>query len=454
MTHLRGRRRFRFSLLAAVALLMPRSVAAQSPRYQTLYSFKGSPDGADPEGALVIGKFGELYSTTFAGGTSVLGTVFMLTHATGQPWKETVLHSFSGSDGQYPQSALVFGSTGAFYGVTVGGGPGGSGTIFELAPPSTSGGAWTETVLYGFTYNGNGQNAVPNGPPLIGPGGTLYTTTQGGPDGPAGTALGLVVALVPPATPASNWTEYELYTFGGPQGQVPVAGVVSENGSLFGATALGGGQSCGGIGCGVVYELSPPAARGGTWTEAAIHNFGETPSDGQEPFAPLTVGPGGVLYGTTQFGGSGVCATSGGVEGCGTVYQLTPPTAPGGTWTESLIYNFTGANGDGAAPVAGVVVGKNGAIYGTTSSAGSATSDSTCPSSYYVIAGCGVVFELTPPSAPSGAWTETVLHSFSGANGDGAIPVAGLALSSTGVLYGTTTAGGTAGRGTVFAVAP
>jgi uncharacterized repeat protein (TIGR03803 family) len=61
---------------------------------------------------------------------------------------------------------------------------------------------------------------------------------------------------------------------------------------------------------------------------------------------------------------------------------------------------------------------------------------------------------LTPPSSPGGAWTETILHSFSGADGDGAIPLAGLVLSSTGILYGTTSAGGTAGRGTVFAVEP
>lgn len=140
-------------------------------------------------------------------------------------------------------------------------------------------------------------------------------------------------------------------------------------------------------------------------------------------------------------------------DGCGAVFQLTPPSAPGGAWTESIC-NFTGANGGGAVPVAGVVVGKNGALYGTTSSAGSAPSDSACPASYYVVAGCGVVFELTLPSASGGAWTETVLQAFSGQNGDGAIPVAGLALSSSGVLYGTTSAGGTGGKGTVFAVAP
>jgi hypothetical protein len=150
-----------------------------------------------------------------------------------------------------------------------------------------------------------------------------------------------------------------------------------------------------------------------------------------------------------------VCATSGFTENnCGTVFQLTPPTAPGGTWAESILYSFTGSNGDGVAPVAGVVVGKSGALYGTTQWGGNATSDSACPASYFVVAGCGIIFELKPPSAPGGTWTETVLHSFSGQNGDGATPVAALALSSTGVLYGTTSAGGTAGKGTIFAVVP
>jgi hypothetical protein len=131
---------------------------------------------------------------------------------------------------------------------------------------------------------------------------------------------------------------------------------------------------------------------------------------------------------------------------------LTPPTVSGGTWTFSSIYSFTGIDGDRAYPTASLVVGKNGVLYGTTQYGGSATS--ACRSSYFVLAGCGIVFELTPPTAPGGTWTEKVLHSFSGQNGDGAIPVAGLALSSTGVLYGTTSAGGTAGKGTVFAVAP
>ena len=450
------------ALLAALGILTPYPSAAQAPTYETIHSFQGSPDGADPKGALVIGANGVIYGTTFAGGASVLGTVFEMTKPTGEPWKETVLHSFSGSDGQYPQSALVLGSTGVLYGVTIGGG-GGAGAVFELAPPSATGGAWTETVLYTYPFGRDSQNQAPNGPPVIGPGGTMYVTTQGAPAGGVGAYLGTIDAVVPPATTGAPWTEDVLYTFGtggvlgATTGAQPVAGMVSEGGSLFGTAEYGGDQGCfASFGCGTVYQLTPSTTHGGAWTETTIHVFGETSGDGNLLEATLTIGPGGALYGMTYYGGTGVCYTIAGTltSGCGTVFQLTPPPTSGGTWTYSVIYNFTGADGDGTAPLAGVVVSSNGAVYGTTASAGSAASTSACPASYYVIGGCGIVFELTPPSSPGGAWKETVLHAFSGQDGDGAIPVAGLALSSTGVLYGTTSAGGTAGKGTVFAIAP
>jgi uncharacterized repeat protein (TIGR03803 family) len=440
----------RVVFVVALAVLVARVGAAQT--YETIYSFKGSPEASDPMGGLVIGTNGALFGTTFAGGTSGQGTVYELTYAKGTGWKETVLYSFTGSsDGGNPESTLAFGSTGALYGTARSGG-GGEGAIFEMAPPTTTGGAWIETVLYGFGYAPHSQNVVPNGPVLIDKSGTLYTTTQGSPDTNGGPPLGLVLALVPPATSGSAWTEYELYIFGGngggASGEVPTAGVVSEAGSLFGTTEYAGN------GYGTVYELTPPATNGPAWTETTIHPFAAQPGDGGGPLAPLTLGSGGVLYGTTSYGGSGSCPKHlGADDGCGTVFQLTPPATPGGAWTESVIYSFTGVNGDGAYPAASVAIGKNGALYGTTEYGGIATSP--CPvSSYDFPGGCGTVFKLTPPSAPGGTWTETVLHDFTEANGDGASPVAPLVLSSNGVFYGTTSGGGTAGKGTIFAVAP
>lgn len=162
-----------------------------------------------------------------------------------------------------------------------------------------------------------------------------------------------------------------------------------------------------------------------------------------------------MLYGTTFYGGSApsndmLCNGDGGVfVGCGTVFQLTPPSVAGGTWTESVLYSFTGSNGDGSYPTAGVIVGKNGELYGTTEYGGTSTS---CY--YYSNPGCGTIYKLTPPVTPGGQWTETVLWSFSGQDGSGAMPLAGLALASDGTLYGTTSGGGMAGVGTVFALKP
>jgi uncharacterized repeat protein (TIGR03803 family) len=123
-------------------------------------------------------------------------------------------------------------------------------------------------------------------------------------------------------------------------------------------------------------------------------------------------------------------------------------------WTETVIYSFTGTNGDGAYPIGSVLLGENGVLYGTTQHGGNVAFDSVCPATYYTLAGGGIVFELMPPLAPGGAWTETVLHSFTGQDGDGALPEAGLVLSTKGVLYGTTSAGGSVGDGTVFAIKP
>ncbi len=85
------------SLLAALAMFMPHPAAAQTAAYQTLYSFKGSPDGADPRAAVTIGKNGALYGATYLGGACKVGTVFALAKTAGEPWKVTVLLSFDGS---------------------------------------------------------------------------------------------------------------------------------------------------------------------------------------------------------------------------------------------------------------------------------------------------------------------------------------------------------------------
>ena len=387
-------------------------------------------------------------------GGFLCGTVFELTPVKGAAWTKTVLFDFNGPGGALPGSAIggsgpkpIFGSNGALFGTTMAGGSndgsgvGFGGTVFELAPPTTVGGVWSETVLYSFSPYPEDPTTPLSGV-LIGPSGALYGTTYtdyvagGIPYG------GSVFRLIPPAAPGGSWTESILLSLDA-LGDSPEAGVVSVGGSLYGTT-----NTIYTDGCGVVYELSPPATAGGPWTGTAIHSF-EGP-DGCELTAPLTVGPGGVLFGTTLAGGSGTSCEAY-LGGCGTVFQLTPPAAAGGVWTENVIYSFTAANGDGAYLSAGVVLGKNGVLYGTTTYGGSATAGSPC--SLFGPTGCGTVFELTPPSTPGGAWTETILYSFTGQNGEGSIP-GPLTLGLGDVLYGPTETGGTAGKGTIFALKP
>jgi len=464
---------WKVTILVALASLTARNGAAQASAYASVYSFKGGPDGASPNG-LTIGKNGSLYGTTETGGANncggdetpfLCGTVFELTAVKGAEWTKTILFSFNGSDGAMPsQNELfgpgakpVFGSNGSLYSVTKNGGSSdpigllAGGTVFELAPPAMAGGAWTETVLYNFSGSYN-QPHSPFGGVLIGSNGAVYGTTfsssyigDGGPE-----VDGTVFQLVPPAESGGAWTENTLVTLPSVGlGMLPDAGVVSVGGSLYGTTV----ESDEAGGCGSVYELSPPGTDGGVWTPTAIYTFGGPPGDGCSSVAPLTVGAGGVIYGTTVDGGSALPCTLLPYlhSGCGTVFQLTPPSTVGGSWTETIIYNFAGTNGDGAYPVAGVVLGENGVLYGTTTYGGIATSGSPC--SLSGASGCGTVFELTPPTSPGGAWTENVLHSFTGQNGDGSIP-GPLAISPGGVLYGPTSGGGSAGKGTIFALEP
>ena len=399
------------TVLLSFALLAAQGGQAQALAFATIYSFKGGSDGRAPNG-VIFGKKGALYGTTYVGGTNTCGlniaygcgTVFELAPAEGSAWTKTVLYSFNGADGASPSpslastpgSKLAFGSNGALYGTTEAGGSndssgtGPGGTVFELAPPASAGGVWTESVLYSFPNSVNAPHR-PLGGVFIGPSGAIYGTTFSNHffDIQLG---GTVFSLTPPGTPGGSWTERTLFDFwsDGALGMNPQASLVSVGGSLYGTTydssLLGG--------CGSVYELSPPATAGGAWTGTAIYSFDN--GGGCYSLAPVTAGPGGVLYGTTNAGGSGtVC-----VAGCGTVFQLTPPSVAGGAWTEAVVYSFTGINGDGASPAAGVVLGKNGVLYGPTTYGGSATSGSPC--TYLGASGCGTVFQLTPPAMPGG----------------------------------------------------
>jgi len=151
-------------------------------------------------------------------------------------------------------------------------------------------------------------------------------------------------------------SERVLYSFrGGSDGSSPQGALVADKaGNLYGTTAEGGSSNCV-SGCGIVFQLSPPATSGGSWTETVLYRFlGGT--DGAAPGSDLIFDAAGNLYGTTMGGGD--------ASSDGTVFQLTPP-AQGGPWTETVLYRFAGG-ADGKAPLSGLVFDKVGNLYGTT----------------------------------------------------------------------------------------
>jgi uncharacterized repeat protein (TIGR03803 family) len=231
--------------------------------------------------------------------------VFKLTPDSGGTWDENILYTFTGgNDGKNANAGLFADASGALYGTTIYGGTGSNGTVFKLTPPTTTGGAWTETVLHSFM--------------------------------PAGSEGGL------PETGAL---------------------IADASGALYGTTLSGGNG-------GTVFKLTPPTTMNGEWTETVLI------SGLARPYAGLIADASGALYGTAYFGGT---------SGFGSIFKLTPPTTTGGTWTETVLYSFTGGV-DGAYPQAGLIADASGTLYGTTAAGGSGNP------------GYGTVFKLTFPT--------------------------------------------------------
>jgi uncharacterized repeat protein (TIGR03803 family) len=423
--------------------------AAGAASYQDLYSFQPSgdlADGAVPNARLTAAH-GVFFGTTESGGTGTCtntlglngcGTVFELSQSNGA-WTEKVIYNFQGgNDGALPFGHLIY-VHGALYGTTESGGGGscevwgtGCGTIFEL---KKKGSTWTETVIYRFT--GGTDGADPYAGLLADSAGALYgTTIFGGNDvqhcneGAEGSGCGVLFSLTPSG---STWTESVLHTFvGGTDGANPLSDLMMDSaGTLYGVTAYGGSEGCN-VGCGTVFTL---ARSGGSWTESVIYAF-QGGADGAGPeTGPLLLGKDSVLYGTTEGGGGSGC--DGG--GCGTVFEMTPEGE--NKWSEAVIYSFQGGD-DSWYPLAGVVQGKHGVLYGTAYG-------------YFAVASGnrdGTVFELVPPGKTGGSWTNDVLHGFGG-DPDGLYPAAGL-VEEEGVLYGATTFGGANNSGMLFSLTP
>lgn len=357
--------------------------AQSQTNYQRIVSIGPSQQsGSFPRGQLSEGTDGLLYGTTYAGGSSNLGTVFKV-HKDGSGF--SVLHSFS--DGNFPYAGVLQGSDGALYGTTSGGGLYNSGTVFKL---DTNGLTYTTLLNFGST---NGDAVGPAAGLTKGNDGAFYGTTSDG----GVSNLGAVYRL---HTDGGGYAI--LYSFAGAtnnDGSRPFGALCQGgDGAFYGTTQYGGSNNLG-----TVFKLSLDGSG-----YQVLHHFAGPASDGRLPLGTLVQGQDGFLYGTTYYGG---------LNDLGTLFKLD---TNGNNY--AVLHAFQGGP-DGNQPIAGLIRGPGPTLFGATRFGGPADA--------------GVAFSLNQDG--SGL---TVLHNFAELTGDGAQPFASLLLASDSVLYGSTFYGG------------
>jgi len=311
------------------------------------------------------------------------------------------VYAFKGSpgDGLRPLAALTYDSTnGMFYGTTYAGGEKNIGTIFKFDPKTNA-----EAVAYSFR-SVSVDGAEPVAALAYDPANGMFYGTTG---------WGETIFKLNPLTNA----ETTVYSFkdGSGDGGYPKAALTydSTNGMFYGTTYRGGTDKNG-----TIFKFNPK-----TNAETVVHSFESTSGDGANPEAALTYNPAnGMFYGMTYGGGKGV----------GTIFEFNPLTN-----TETMVYSFVGDPGDGSSPEAALTYDStNGMFYGTTYYGGAAND--------------GTIFKLNPKTNAL-----TVVHSFNRASGDGGEPRTAMTYDSTkDMFYGTTSAHGANGGGTIFEFNP
>jgi uncharacterized repeat protein (TIGR03803 family) len=404
-------------VFAALAVALSIATAAAAQTETVLYNFTGGADGRYPSSSLVLDAQGNVYGASLFGGdfstqcgSLGCGLIFEIS----PEGVETIIHTFSGTDGIAPNS-VIRDMTGNLYGTVQIGATNGYGAVLKLTP------AGMERILYNFTEGADGTQ--PRAGIVHDAQGNLYGTTEQG--GYFGGSCGGGCGTVFKVTPAGAQTV--LYSFTpAPDANYPTNGVALDaEGNVYGTTFTGGVY-----GFGTVYKVTPQGV------ETILYSF-TGQADGRYPNSNLILDAEGNLYGTTQEGGysGGSCGTEG-FAGCGTVFQVSS------AGVETVLYSFKGLP-DGNGPVAGLIRDAKGNFYGTTELGGANAG---------LGLGAGSVFKMTP------AGKEKVLYSFTAPN-DGAYPLAGLVMDKKGNLYGTTEEGGTSGfgsngYGTVFKLVP
>ena len=321
-----------------------------------------------------------------------------------------VIYSFAEEAGEYADTDLAIDAAGNLYGTTVLGGTFGGGTVFQLAPTPNG---WVHSVLYSFT--GGPDGGEPYKGVTLDAQGNLYGTAVTGGSGSCEGGCGVVYKLT---NSGGNWTQTVVHAFtGGDDGSGAGARVtIDKRGTLYGMAPTGGA-----FGLGTIYSIHPDG--NGNWKFKVIHAF-TGGADGSSGSAGQMLIRGGKLYGA---------ATTGGIYGKGTVFELTP--AGNHDWTFKTIYSFKGQP-DAGFPYGGLLFDPDGNLYGTT---------------YYDGANnLGAVYKLSPQQ--TGEWKERVLYSFRGGR-DGQNSISNLVFDAAGNLYGTTSEGGL-GSGVIFKLAP
>ena len=446
--------------------------------FSTLYSFTASGgDGAGPYAGLVLDGAGNLFGTTFGGGSGGGGAIFKIactnySASTGSCQRynstDTLLYDFtwSGGDGAAPYAGLFLDGVGNLFGTTVWGGAHGYGTVFELActnynssTQSCATYSSTDTVLYSFAGSA-GDGAMPQAGLIMDGTGNLFgTTAEGGASG-YGTTFELACASY--SSPTGSCAKYSStaqvlnsFTFTGGDGASPQAGLVIDRaGNLFGTTAAGGADLACAKGnlnnssvCGTVFELACTSYNASAQScnkygtaDTVLYSFG-----GGSPLSGLILDGAGNLFGTTSYS----------IGGSGDVFELTctgyNASAHSCTTYSSTLTDLHGLGGlsDGGASSASLILDGAGNLFGTTISGG----DQGCNGGD----GCGAIIKLacTSYSASTQSCTkystsDTVLYSFTASGNDGAFPYASLILDGAGNLFGTASYAGASGYGTVF----
>lgn len=357
-----------------------------------LRHFEPAADGGSPRGGLAAGTDGNLYGMTRTGGLGNYGTIFRFNPVTST--YTVIKHLYASTDGGNPQENLVRGTDGNFYGTNYMGGANGLGTIFRINPVTNA-----YAVLHSFTGAGTGQN--PMGSLVRANDGNFYGTTYLGGSG----GIGVIFRI------SQGGTFSVVRHLKGPDGGYNRGSLTLGNdGNLYGL-----GYNGGATGGGTLFRLNPV-----TNAYTVMRNL--SGADGLFPNGSLVKDSNGTFYGMM---------TSGGANSAGTIFRYVP----GGAYTVLRSLNMLT---DGGYPNGSLIRGTDGSFYGLTSSGGGNSSRNSQ----------GTLFKINPSVSPAAF---TVMIRFDG-SAQGNTPNASLVQGSDGAFYGTNSAGGATGHGTIFKI--